>query len=126
MHRITSGDDYRYLVRRGARYGVRGLTVSVAEASDASAPTRFGFIISKRVGVAVVRNRLRRRLKAISFELLEERPHGLDVVYRVHPEAAAWSFGELRECARAGVGGAVRKLERRPSDVRSISQGPRS
>ena len=118
-HRITSGDDYRLVVRRGARFSVRGLTVSAAKRSDAAAPTRFGFIISKRVGVAVVRNRLRRRLKAISLELLTEArvPHGLEVVYRVHPEAVAWDFEELRTHATACVNGARRKLDRAPREA---------
>lgn len=111
-HRITSGDDYRHAVRRGARAGTRGLTVSVAARIPAASPTRFGFIVSKRVGIAVARNRLRRRLKGISLELLNELPSGLDVVYRLHPESAAWRFDELRRHAHEGVRAAVRRLER--------------
>lgn len=108
-HRITSGDDYRLVVRRGARFSVPGVTVSVVERGTADAPTRFGFIISKRVGVAVVRNRLRRRLKHISLELLEEHPRGFDVVYRLQLESSTWSFSELREQSRKCVEGAVKK-----------------
>lgn len=80
--------------------------------TDSTLPTRFGFIISKRVGVAVVRNRLRRRLKGISLEVLSERPVGLDIVYRLNPEATDLSYDELRTSARAAISGAVRKADR--------------
>lgn len=88
------------------------MTVSVLRRDDVASPTRFGFIISKRVGVAVVRNRLRRRLKAVSRELLERIPSGYDVVYRLHPESTEWSFDELRAAARDAVRHGVRKSER--------------
>ena len=98
-NRITEGADYRR-VSRGPRIGSRGLVVHGVLRDDATAPTRFGFIITKRVGVAVVRNRLRRRLKAISRELLALLPHGLDLVIRVHPEAVELDYAQLRRKAR--------------------------
>lgn len=76
---------------------------------DPTSPTRFGFIVSKRVGVAVVRNRMRRRLKAISHELLDELPGGVDVVYRMFPESAQFDYDVLRDRARQAVRQAVRK-----------------
>lgn len=79
-------------------------------------PTRFGFIVSKRVGVAVVRNRIRRRLKAVSRELLPEIGPGFDIVYRVHPEAAELGFDDLRERARFGSLRGVRRIGA-PSDA---------
>lgn len=101
-NRITLGADYRR-VARASRIGCRGLVVHGALRDNAAAPTRFGFIITKRVGVAVVRNTIRRRLKAICRELLVTVPTGFDVVVRVHPEAAGFSYDELRERVRYGV-----------------------
>ncbi|MBF4458371.1 ribonuclease P protein component [Pseudoclavibacter sp. VKM Ac-2867] len=109
-NRVTKGDDYQAIVRRGVRVGARGITVSVRERDTNDTPTRFGFIVSKRVGVAVVRNRIRRRLKAVSRELLPEVGLGFDIVYRVHPEAAALGFEELRERARFGSLRGVRRI----------------
>lgn len=80
--------------------GSRGLVVHGLLRADAAAPTRFGFIITKRVGVAVVRNRMRRRLKAICRELLVNVPTGVDIVIRVHPEAVELDYGELRRRVR--------------------------
>lgn len=68
--------------------------VTVGDESDAA---RFGFIVSKKVGNAVVRNTIRRRLKAVCAEALPSVRPGADVVIRVLPGASALSFRELRE-----------------------------
>lgn len=57
---------------------------------------RFGFIISRQVGTAVVRNTVRRRLKAICAEVLATIPPGTDVVIRALPASATADFAELR------------------------------
>ncbi|NYF29806.1 ribonuclease P protein component [Microbacterium sp. JAI119] len=57
---------------------------------------RFGFIISKQVGTAVVRNSVRRRLKAVCAEALPRVPEGTDVVIRALPASATASYAELR------------------------------
>lgn len=71
--------------------------------ADAAAPTQFGFIITKRVGVAVVRNHLRRRLKAIARELLVAVPTGAAFIIRVFPDAAELNFQQLRTRVRSAV-----------------------
>lgn len=60
-----------------------------------SRPARFGFIISKQVGTAVVRNSVRRRLKAVCAEAIERVPEGTDVVIRALPASATASYAEL-------------------------------
>lgn len=57
--------------------------------------TRFAYAIPKRVGKAVVRNRVRRRLREILRLLpLQE---GFDVVISVRPEAANSTFFALKQ-----------------------------
>lgn len=67
---------------------------------------RFGFIVSKAVGNAVVRNTVRRRLKAVCHEALSELEPGRDVVIRALTPAAQADFGTLRaevlRCLRRG------------------------
>ena len=62
-----------------------------------SAPVRFGFIVSKQVGNAVVRNAVRRRLKAVCADALPHVRPGTDVVIRALPAAAAADYGQLRD-----------------------------
>ena len=61
-----------------------------------SRAVRFGFIISKQVGNAVVRNTVRRRLKAVCAEALPRVPEGTDVVIRALPASATATYAELR------------------------------
>ena len=94
-NRITSADDYRVIVRRGAK--VAGAhTVSYLRSRESGTDARFGFIVSKKVGSAVRRNLVRRRLKAACRELVDDGTAGVDVVVRALPSAAAADFGALR------------------------------
>jgi len=114
-NRITSADDYRVIVRRGAK--VAGAhTVSYLRSRESATDARFGFIVSKKVGSAVRRNLVRRRLKAACRELVDGGTIGLDVVVRALPSAAVADFGALR----ADV---VTAVEARPSR-RTASRRP--
>lgn len=86
-NRVVSGDDYRATVRGGYRIAAAH-TVTFVRASATERPTRFGFIVSKAVGNAVIRNRVRRRLKAACFEVLPQHPSGKDIVIRALPASA--------------------------------------
>lgn len=94
-NRITSGSDYKSVVRRGSRV-VRPNTVMYVRSSPAPGPVRFGFIVAKNVGNAVTRNRVRRRMKAASSEVLSTVPAGTDIVIRALPSAAAADWETLR------------------------------
>ncbi|MDQ0894072.1 ribonuclease P protein component [Agromyces ramosus] len=101
-NRITSADDYRVIVRRGAKV-VGAHTVSYLRSRESGSEARFGFIVSKKVGGAVRRNLVRRRLKAACHEALGEGVGGVDVVVRALPSAAIADWPALR----ADVLGAV-------------------
>ena len=97
------GDDYRAVVRRGRRIIAEHAVIYrlAAPARD----VRFGFIVAKSVGNAVVRNRVRRRLKAISHARLAEMPGGTDIVIRALPGSASASWSTLS----ADINGALSK-----------------
>lgn len=78
----------RQRVRRGP------LTVTFVAAAHPS-PPQVAYAIGRKVGGAVVRNRLRRRLRAIVSELAPQLAPGAYLVGAA-PEAAALSFGELQ------------------------------
>jgi ribonuclease P protein component len=109
-NRITSADDYRVIVRRGAKV-VGAHTVSYLRARESGSAARFGFIVSKKVGGAVQRNRIRRRLKAACHEALSAGVEGVDLVVRALPTAASADWPALR----SDVFGAVAKHAARPA-----------
>ena len=58
---------------------------------------RLGLSVSRRVGNAVTRNAVRRRLGEVFYAALPEVPGELDLVVSARPPAAAASFRELGE-----------------------------
>lgn len=63
-------------------------------------PTRVGFSISKKVGKAVTRNKIKRRLKSILESIADNLRGGYILVFVGRPAAAESSFAELREAVR--------------------------
>ncbi|MWB97444.1 ribonuclease P protein component [Agromyces seonyuensis] len=101
-NRLTSAEDYRVLVRRGARSGGAHI-VSYYRITGTGVPARFGFIVSKKVGNAVCRNSVRRRLKAASRGLVDAGFSGVDVVFRALPSAADAGWDALeRDVQKTG------------------------
>ena len=91
------------VVRRGSRCGGARVITSVLSTGENRA-ARFGFIISKQVGTAVVRNTVRRRLKAVCAEALPRVPEGTDVVIRALPASSVATFAELEADVRRCLG----------------------
>lgn len=107
-NRLVSAGDYRNAVRRGGRATAPHAVVYTTRRAD-GLPARFGFIVAKTVGVAVVRNLVRRRLKAMSYELLPGIAPGTDIVIRALPGSGQASWSTLRSEISAMVdkGGAA-------------------
>ncbi|MET0412569.1 MAG: ribonuclease P protein component [Polyangiaceae bacterium] len=95
-NRLTRGAEYKAVVRRGSRCASVNTVTYVLPASADDRATRFGFIVSKQVGSAVVRNTIRRRLKAVCLEALPSVRPGTEVVIRALPGAADAAFSDLR------------------------------
>ena len=93
-HRLTRGDDYKRVVRRGSRCAGKH-TVTHVMSGDGDA-VRFGFIVGRQVGGAVVRNTVRRRLKDVCARALPSVRPGTDVVIRALPSSAGADFATLK------------------------------
>lgn len=71
--------------------------------------TRVGFVVSRAVGGAVVRNKVRRRLRGVVVEQRGMLPQGADVVVRALPPAADASYAELAADVASGLRAAARR-----------------
>jgi ribonuclease P protein component len=88
--------EFELTVRHGSRAGRALLTgyLLVREDREVQAP-RVGFVVSKAVGNAVVRNKVRRRLRSVLRGYLPALPGGSLLVVRAHPQAAAARQADL-------------------------------
>jgi ribonuclease P protein component len=93
-HRIVDGDHLRQVFRRGSRVASEYF-VAARLTTQSEAPGRFGFVVSKQVGGAVVRNRVKRRLREMAQGEITRGFSGEDVVVRALPAASAASYEEL-------------------------------
>jgi ribonuclease P protein component len=100
---MRRSSDFGAAVRRGRRAGSRTVVVHVLPGEASSqAPVVVGFVVSKAVGGAVVRNRTKRRLRALVRPLLPRLVPGTRVVVRAQPAAALAPTPPLdRDLARA-------------------------
>ena len=90
QNRLGPNRQFSYVYRRGKRVSTRDLTLLYVK----NRQKRVGFSVSKKVGVAVVRNRTKRRLRECVRPLLERMSGGL-YVFVARPSAAEQSFAQL-------------------------------
>jgi len=102
--------------------GVRGTGLLVVHAATpdrttpalSSAPTaapRVGFVVSRAVGAAVVRNRVRRRLRHLVADQLDRIPPGSRVVVRALPGSAVATYDQLGVALRTALDRALDRAE---------------
>ena len=75
----------------------KGRHLVVLALSTERGESRLGITVSKRVGNAVVRNRVRRRLRELVRTGAVRLPDSTDVVLIAYPSAAGVESGRLRE-----------------------------
>jgi ribonuclease P protein component len=110
--RMRSGEDFRHTIRRGAR-GVQPTLVThvlfKSGAAKTDGPRSVGFVVSKAIGSAVDRNRVKRQLRHLMRDRLDRLPPGCRVVVRALPASSSAGSATLGEqldaaLARGGVG----------------------
>jgi len=95
-HRLTDAETFRRTSRTGRRSSSRTLVAHLAPLERAgTTDARVGFVVSKAVGNAVVRNRVKRRLRHLVRERLALLPGSSALVVRALPAAGAASASEL-------------------------------
>ena len=107
-HRLRRRADFSETVRHGRRQGRRDLVVHAIERDRSefvvnSDGPRFGLVVSKAVGPAVIRHRVARRLRHICAGLVEALPSETDIVLRALPGAAIADSRELDKQVRSGL-----------------------
>ncbi|MFJ3500328.1 ribonuclease P protein component [Streptomyces sp. NPDC090135] len=101
-NRLRRREDFATAVRRGRRAGRPLLVVHLHSGAtdphapgESASPTRAGFVVSKAVGGAVVRTRVKRRLRHLVRDRLSALPPGSLVVVRALPGAGDADHAQL-------------------------------
>ncbi|HLW38445.1 MAG TPA: ribonuclease P protein component [Candidatus Eremiobacteraceae bacterium] len=113
--------EFALVLRRGQGAAANGVHVVALKPRAEHGCPRIGIVIKKQVGNAVLRNRLRRRCKAI---LDEQQMDGQRYwfVIQCKPEAARLSYSALRvELLRALASSTQRVARARPNPAASRS-----
>jgi len=108
--RIRLDSEYKTILSKGRRtysqfftlfvtpVSVTPRTSGISKASNTdNQPTRFGFIASKKVGKAAVRNRAKRIIREIIRLNLDKIEDGFDAVVIVSPNAANQTYEILEK-----------------------------
>jgi ribonuclease P protein component len=92
--RLTDPEAFRRASRHGRRTASRTLVTHLWTPDGDESP-RVGFVVNRAVGNAVVRNRVKRRLRHLVREHLASLPGSAVLVVRALPAAAAARSTEL-------------------------------
>jgi len=102
-HRLSTATEFQVAVRKGRRAGGPLVVLHLADQyvdketsrSVPVEPARIGFVVSRAVGNAVTRNRVKRRLRHLVRERVAALPDGALLVVRAQPGAAEASYWDL-------------------------------
>jgi len=92
---LSAAREFERVYRKGSVY--KGRLFSVHALPNSLGKARLGLSVSKRVGTAVTRNGVRRRLKEIFRSSVADLRCDVDFVISARPAAAEASFEELNE-----------------------------
>lgn len=97
--RLKKTSDFQEIKEKGTRIDGGPFLFCIREIQDGSADElrRLGLIVSKKVGNAVVRNRIKRIMREIFRKNLQELPHRCDLVIVAKRHVTEYGQDSLKE-----------------------------
>ena len=95
QRRLRRKSEFRRVVKDGIRSRDALLSITAVDNQNPALDPRYGFAIPKRVGTAVTRNRVKRRLRAIVER--SDHPRGWDFVIYAFPPARDADYAALTQ-----------------------------
>jgi ribonuclease P protein component len=106
-HRIKKNEDFQAVFKKGVSTANRQFVIYVLD--DPSNPTfRIGLSVSKKIGNAVTRNRIKRLIRQVMFEFKDYMKNGKELVIIARKPTADMDYHEVKAslehvCKRAKV-----------------------
>ena len=110
--RMRSSDEFKRVMRSGRRASGTALSIHLLLAAGAvpeDTKPKVGLVVSRAVGSAVVRNRVKRRLRELMRGRVASLPGGSLLVLRAHPAAAGARQADLAADLDLALGRLLRR-----------------
>ncbi|CAC9932865.1 ribonuclease P protein component [Aedoeadaptatus coxii] len=91
---LKKDNDFKKVYKKRKTFGNRNYTLYIRR--NGLDHSRMGFSINKKVGKAVVRNKIKRRLRVLYGEVFSNLPIGYDLVVVVKNNVPDMTFGEMK------------------------------
>ena len=108
-NRVTANQDFAKIVKTGLTR--KNESFIVHELPNTLGKTRIGISVSSNLGCAVIRNRIKRQVRAICDELVDFNLLSLDLVVVVKHQYLSNDFGRNKELLKS-----LLIVERRPQN----------
>ncbi|MFT4186367.1 MAG: ribonuclease P protein component [Micrococcaceae bacterium] len=89
-NRIRTAEDFKKVIKRGVKVITPGAIIYILQEENSEFAA--GFIVSKMVGNAVQRNRVKRKFRAIARNYFKD---DIKLVVRARPKAKKFNYHEL-------------------------------
>lgn len=94
-HRIRKNMEFKQVYKTGKSYGNRNLVLYISK--NKLEHTRIGFTVTKKIGNAVVRNRVRRMMKEICRLNFHKIKPGYDLIFISKKSVVGMEYDELEK-----------------------------
>lgn len=94
--RIKKNEEFQLVYKQGKSFANRQFVIYLLKKPDQE-NFRIGLSVSKQIGSAVVRNRVKRLIRETFLHLKEDLPSGYDFVIIARKPAAAMNFHEVKK-----------------------------
>ena len=97
INKIKSRKDFIKIQKNGSKVISAGLVLQYLNNSNQANPSRFGFTASKKVGGAVQRNKAKRRMRSLVFDVIKKfEKKGWDYVLIARKETVHKKYQNLK------------------------------
>ncbi|MBQ8748848.1 MAG: ribonuclease P protein component [Clostridia bacterium] len=93
-NRLTKNRHFQYIYKKGSK--VYGKDLYIVYATTKIKPCKVGVVVSNKVGKAVKRNKVKRRIRAIVNEILPKLKNDFNYIIVAKPEIIDLDFKKMK------------------------------